>query len=118
MKDVENLIYNKVLSKFSKGEVEVNIHYIENHLFLVISIPLLNKEFDFTFNQEDLKSSTFEVHLDNVLATVKKQILLHQIESFSSSLMDLIETNRFSTVPIDDLVKGISYEGLSCKYYI
>ena len=118
MKDVENLIYNKVLSKFPKGEVEVNIHYIENHLFLVIIIPLLNKQFDFTFNQENLKSSAFETHLDNIFATVKKQILLHQIESFSSSFMDLIETNRFSIVPIDDLVKGISYEGLYCKYYI
>ena len=82
MKDVENLIYNKVLSKFSKGEIEVNIYYIENHLFLVITVPLLNKEFDFTFNQEDLKSSTFGVHLDYVLATVKKQILFPSNERF------------------------------------
>lgn len=110
MKDVENLIYNKVLSKFPKGEVEVNIHYIENHLFLVITMPLLNKEFDFTFNQEDLKSSTFEVHLDNVLATVKKQILLHQMEGFSNSLMDLIETSRLSTLTTENLVRGMFYE--------
>lgn len=110
MKDVENLIYNKVLSKFPKGEVEVNIHYIENHLFLIITVPLLNKEFDFTFNQEDLKSDTFEAHLGNILATVKKQILLRQMEDFSSGLTGLIEIDRLSTLTTENLVRGIFYE--------
>ena len=40
------------------------------------------------------------------------------MEEFSSSLMNLIETNRLSTLTREDLARGIFYEGLYCKYYI
>ena len=75
MKDVENLIYNKVLSKFPKGELEIDLYWEKDMLFFKGTSQLMkNHTFQFVFSQKDIKDPNFISNLTNELLKIEKKI--------------------------------------------
>ena len=75
MKDVENLIYNKVLSKFPKGELEVNLYWEKDMLFFRGTSKLMkNHIFQFVFSEEHLEDPNFISNLTYELLKIEKKI--------------------------------------------
>lgn len=75
MQNLENLIYKQVLSQFPKGELEIDLTWREDVLFLRATSKLLEgTTFNIAFPKEDVESSTFFINLKHELLKIEKKL--------------------------------------------